>query len=555
MSGNLTTMEDDYIATLRNQAEAILNQPDIGLNPDTIANITEILEKLVAHRPDLEVQHEILQTAYIELERKLSKYVNLYQVMPIGYMNLDVNGFIQEANEACCQLLQTSHDRIIGKCLTDFISRQEQIHFDIHLHKLFTEHALQVDEFHIIRSDNTAINVEVLSRPPRDESSKLCQMVISDITHTKRYVIDVALQETALLLTNSLDLDIVLKHILESVTQIVPCDATFVALWDKDKQSLELVQSHGIEPLIVARQLYVPFTATLKTILEAGEPYLLFNKLESESWPNTTRTGRLVRSYIVCPLFILDELLGFLWVGSYQNTYFTPQHVQDLQMFARQASLAVNNARHYDQSQKLGTMKERQRIARELHDAVKQNLFSASLIADSLREHEDNLPQETSQHLLYLHESLKQALAEMRILLDELQPEHILNLSDKDMLKRLSKRLSNADIKVRINTRLDAALPIPIKVVIYRILQEALTNIETHANAKQVHIQLSCTAEHVSLVIEDDGIGFDPTTTLKGHGLHNMRQRVKETNGHIDMQSQKTGGTRIAITWELTVSA
>jgi len=223
-------------------------------------------------------------------------------------------------------------------------------------------------------------------------------------------------------------------------------------------------------------------------------------------------------------------------------------------MFARQASLAVNNARQHDQSQRLATMNERQRIARELHDAVKQNLFSASLITANMTNNQDKFTKEARQHLHYLHDTLQQALAEMRILLDELQPDHILELPDSDMLKNLSKRLSKSGIKVSLKTHLAAPLPLQIKVIIYRILQEALTNILNHANAQHVDIKLHQTTEQIDLVIEDDGAGFDAAQHSEGRGLKNMVQRVSNSNGNIDIQSQVGKGSQISVAWRLVAS-
>ena len=122
------------------------------------------------------------------------------------------------------------------------------------------------------------------------------------------------------------------------------------------------------------------------------------------------------------------------------------------------------------------------------------------------------------------------------------------------MLKKISKRLSKSGIKVSLKTHLDAALPLPIKVTIYRILQEAITNIQTHANAQHVHIKLSQSAEQIELVIEDNGIGFDTGLNLDGHGLRNMRQRVNSSNGDIDIQSHIGKGTHIAVSWRLATS-
>jgi PAS domain S-box-containing protein len=547
-------MKNDYAGNLRVKAQALLNQRNPDWNGSTAASLNEILEELEVHRIELQIQNENLQDAYAQLEAEKAKYARLYHTMPVGYLHVDINGIIQEANHYCCKLLQIPCQTLLGKRLADFIYPQDQPRFHFHLHKLFTENIPQTDELSIIRPDNSLSYIQIISHPMKGEVPPACHILINDITDTKRQIMDQALQETALLLTSSLDTDTVLERILQLVARIVPCDVAFVALWDAEQQSLSLAQMYGLEMNTDVRGLSMPFTSTLASVFESGEPYLMSYQMVHDGWPDTIDEMlgvTAMRSYIVSPLYIRDERLGFLWVGSRQKQHFTQYHLQDLRMFARQASLAVNNARQSAQSQKLATLSERQRIARELHDAVKQNLFSASLIAANLTKNQGEFTKESKQHLHYVHDSLQQALAEMRILLDELQPDHILDLSDKDMLKNLSNRLSKTGIKVRLKTHLDAPLALELKVIIYRILQEAITNIQTHANAQNVHIKLARTAEQIELVIEDDGSGFDTGVNLVGHGLRNMRQRVSNSNGSIEIQSQIGKGTRIAISWRL----
>jgi PAS domain S-box-containing protein len=550
-------MKNDYAENLRLKAQALLNQRNPDWNDSTAANVSEILEELEVHRIELQIQNENLQDAYAQLETERAKYANLYHTMPVGYLHLDINGFIQEANQYCCKLLQTPCRTLVGKRLADFIYPQDQPRFHFHLHKLFTEHTPQTDELSITHPDKSVSYIQIISHPIKDTVPPACHILINDITDKKRQIIDQALQETALLLTSSLDVDTVLERILQFVARIVPCDVAFVALWDEEQQSLSLAQMYGLETNTDVRGLSIPLTSTLKSVFEQGEPYLMSYQTAYDGWPDAVDEMlgvAAMRSYVVSPLHIRDELLGFLWVGSRQRQHFTQYHLQDLRMFARQASLAVNNARQSTQSQKLATLSERQRIARELHDAVKQNLFSAALIAANLTKNQQEFSKDSNQYIRYLHESLQAALAEMRILLDELQPDHILDLSDKDMLKKLSKRLSKSGIKISLKTHLDAALPLPIKVTIYRILQEAITNIQTHANAQHVHIKLAQSAAQIELVIEDDGIGFDTSANLDGHGLRNMRQRVDSSNGDINIQSQVGKGTHIAVSWRLATT-
>src|SRR5687767_6148430 len=101
-------MKNDYASNLRRQAETLLSQQDKLWNGTTAANIGELLEELDVRRLEVQVQYEELEAAYAQLEVERTKYASLYHSMPVGYLNLDGNGVIQEANQYCSKLLQTS---------------------------------------------------------------------------------------------------------------------------------------------------------------------------------------------------------------------------------------------------------------------------------------------------------------------------------------------------------------------------------------------------------------------------------------------------------------
>jgi PAS domain S-box-containing protein len=194
---------------------------------------------------------------------------------------------------------------------------------------------------------------------------------------------------------------------------------------------------------------------------------------------------------------------------------------------------------------------ERTRLAHDLHDAVTQTLFSASLIAEVLPEIWDMDQVEARKATEELRQLTRGALAEMRTLLLELRPGSLTQARFPDLLKQLSEAvIGRARLPVHLDLSGDYEMPAQVKVVFYRIAQESLNNIVKYARATQVEIQLRRECCDVHLEIRDDGIGFDPSlvkpTSL---GMHIMRERAEAIHAKIKVTSQPGKGTTISLDW------
>ena len=194
---------------------------------------------------------------------------------------------------------------------------------------------------------------------------------------------------------------------------------------------------------------------------------------------------------------------------------------------------------------------ERARLARDLHDAVTQTLFSASLIAEILPDLWDSDLEEAKQSTEELRQLTRGALAEMRTLLLELRPAALTQSRFEDLLKQLSEAtIGRARIPVHLSVEGECGLPPDVQVALYRIAQESLNNIVKYARASQVNIDLmlSCTGLH--LEIRDNGTGFDmqnvrPTSL----GMRIMRERAQAIGADFELLSKPGKGTTVSVTW------
>lgn len=202
---------------------------------------------------------------------------------------------------------------------------------------------------------------------------------------------------------------------------------------------------------------------------------------------------------------------------------------------------------------------ERTRLARELHDAVTQTLFSTTLIADVLPDIWEMNYAEGRRRLEELRVLTRGALAEMRTLLVELRPNALVEVPLPTLLRQLVDALTG---RARINIQLSAEdseaagskrglkLPADVQVGLYRIAQEALNNVVKHARASEAVITLR-TGDIVRLTVADNGKGFDPALVTADHlGLRIMRERAESIGAKFSIYSEPGEGTQITVVWQ-----
>lgn len=193
---------------------------------------------------------------------------------------------------------------------------------------------------------------------------------------------------------------------------------------------------------------------------------------------------------------------------------------------------------------------ERTRLARDLHDAVTQTLFSATLIADVLPDLWELNQFEARKRLEELRQLTRGALAEMRTLLVELRPNALVEVPLPILLRQLSDALTGrARIQIQLSVEGDRKLPPDVQVVLYRIAQEALNNVVKHARATQAFVSLRL-GDQVRLSVTDNGSGFDPALVTADHlGLRIMRERADSIKASLNVYSEPEEGTQISIIW------
>jgi signal transduction histidine kinase len=346
-------------------------------------------------------------------------------------------------------------------------------------------------------------------------------------------------------ITSRLDRQNVLQMIADGARQLTRSNGTAVYLLEGDLLRLAVLSD---DPALKnGPDLAVGYTIPVKQSLgrvafETGKPLL----------NPDVRRRIAIRSYLGVPLMAGARPIGLLVAVDKMDGPLTSGDERILTLLASSAVIGLENARLYAEAEQSAAQAERERLARDLHDAVTQTLFAASLIAEVLPQIWENDPEDGRRRLEDLRQSTRGALAEMRALLLELRPNALLQVETGELFKYLVNAfVGRTRVPARLIYEGGFALPDEVKVGLYRIAQEALNNIAKHAEAEQVVITFMSQPEGVTLEVRDDGIGFDPGATTAEHlGLRIMQERAAAIGATFSIESSPGLGTTVCVHWK-----
>jgi signal transduction histidine kinase len=248
-------------------------------------------------------------------------------------------------------------------------------------------------------------------------------------------------------------------------------------------------------------------------------------------------------------------VLGAVWLANKAGGgSFTAADEHLITLLAAHAGSALANARLYERSRELTVVEERTRMARELHDAVAQKLFSLRLTADAAATLVDRAPDRAVAEVRRVRDLAGEALAELRSVIFALRPAE---LEDAGLAATLGKHVEILDRvhEAALRWAADSVPPLPAEVedVVFRVAQEALRNALQHSGAPRVDVSLrGARSDGFDLVLEvaDDGRGFDVPAAERGSrrlGLTSMRERAASVGGQFEIMSAPGAGTRVRL--------
>jgi two-component system nitrate/nitrite sensor histidine kinase NarX len=372
---------------------------------------------------------------------------------------------------------------------------------------------------------------------------------------------------------STLELQPLLDLILDQLRTVI--DYTGASILILEGEDLTVQAYRGPIPREEAQQLRFPVEEALvnRQVLQQRKPTIipdvrgdtrLARMFRQTAGGGLESTFGYVRSWLGVPLMVKGEVLGMLTLDHRQPRHFSARHAGLVLTFANQVAVAIENAQLYEHAEASAVAAERNRLARDLHDAVTQTLFSSSIIAEVLPRLWERDPEEARRRLQELRELTRGALAEMRTLLLELRPSALVEAHLSNLLRQLAESVTGrARVPVALEVEGECDLDAEVKVALYRIAQEALNNVAKHAGATRATVSLRClpspseeegTGARLELCICDDGSGFDPGGVAPDSlGLGIMRERAEAIGAELAIESSPGEGTQIQISWRSRV--
>ncbi|HEX9141382.1 MAG TPA: GAF domain-containing sensor histidine kinase, partial [Gaiellaceae bacterium] len=359
-----------------------------------------------------------------------------------------------------------------------------------------------------------------------------------------------SLNEIGGALVGELELEPLLDLIATRLRELI--GARLVAIALPAGEGLRIAAADGEGASDLASVSHLEFDSKTGRVLERGRSERIDSLLEDPEVNQdiARRLGALTGLYV--PLLARERPIGVLVAHDKMgpDPRFTSADLRLAEQFANRASIAVDLSRQVarDALRRVvaGQELERRRLARELHDETGQALTSILLGLRSVEETKS--ADELRSAMSDLRELVVATLQDVRRLAVQLRPKALDDFGLAAALERLAQTFSETtEMHVEFEAQLgEARLPAEVETTLYRIVQEALTNIVKHAEATRVSILLVRKAATATVVIEDDGRGFDPEDVrAEGMGLTGMRERVELHDGRLTVESSPMSGTTL----------
>ena len=503
-------------------------------------------------------------------KEKESLFRNIFDAIGDGLILQDIStGLVIEANQVAVRMHGYERDEFIGLPITKFLQSESQ-----HLVTQYAEAVKAGTLFEAVavhvHQDGSPFHVEWHGTSLTYEGQQYLLFTIRDVSQrieeesAIRKSVEERTQEQSKLLEISeafaSALEVKPGFILEQFRGII--EYTHAGLFAVEESTLIVLTTHNPKELEQAPPLNIQLDVpeTLTSLFKKQRPIRIADVKGTElaaeflrSFLSDEAAAMLkgAQSWMWVPLTVKGRLIAVIGLAHSEPDYFKARHADMAMTLANQVAITLVNAELFEDAQALAALQERQRLARNLHDAVNQSLFSAGLIAEVLPRLMEKDSNEARRALEDLRKLIRGAIAEMRMLVAELRPLALTESNLSDLLHQLANAFTGrTNVPVAVVIAGDATLLSEVQVAFYRICQEALNNIAKHAGASRVKINLQYTADKVEMHIHDDGRGFDPNLSLPGHyGLGMMTERAETAGAKLEIISRPDKGSEIILRW------
>lgn len=402
-------------------------------------------------------------------------------------------------------------------------------------------------------SANTGDELEELA----EQFNLMASQLQESYKHLERKVADrtkelATLNAIAAQVSHSLDLEAIMDSALDQVLEAVNMDTGQAFRLEENTQTLVSISHRGLSDAFIKLTTRLQLGSSLAgQAAERGKPIISRASDYLESEPRELLRKEGLQLVISIPLIAQGRAVGAINLGSRKLRTISSEELSLLASIGHQIGVAVENARLYEQAQQLAVMKERNRLARDLHDSVTQALYGVTLYSEAAsRQLLSGDTQLVADHLCEIRNTAQESLREMRLLIFELR---LPMLKSEGLAAALQARLEAVEARVGLETDFrtegEGHLSPDVEEGLYRIAQEALNNALRHAHARSVSVSLHLNNQTVALEVADDGIGFDPPAAQEqgGFGLRGMEERAARLGGTLRVESRPGEGSKITV--------
>jgi signal transduction histidine kinase len=358
------------------------------------------------------------------------------------------------------------------------------------------------------------------------------------------------LLEAVLAVAEDLDLDAVLERVVAAACGLV--DARYGALGvvdEYDPTQLSSFVHHGMDASTIARMGALPTgRGILGELLRHPRPLRLDDLTQHPAASGLPDGHPPMGSFIGAPIRVRGDVFGNLYLTEKRGGGpFTAADEASVVALAAVAGSAIANVKLAVRSRELSLVRERDRIARDLHDTVIQNLYATGLgLQAAQRAGAD--PGTVQSRITRAVESIDAIVKEIRATIFALQDDPSTANGARARLLAVSEEMASLlgfPPRLRLDGPIDTTVDRDLTEQLVPVLRETLTNVAKHARATTVAVRIEVVEEHLELEVVDDGVGLPEALRPNGMGITNIRERALLLGGQADLSSVDGGGTRV----------
>ena len=354
-------------------------------------------------------------------------------------------------------------------------------------------------------------------------------------------------------ITSRLDIEQVLNSVTDKSRALVGGEVSFLCLLDHSQRNLSLQTFSGSDDAAVGDVTIVKDHDLTATIV--GSEKAVVCGIDSCREGCAILSQKYRGSHLAAPLRINEQIIGALCVGSSSPQRFGEESAELLTKLANTAAIALENARLYEQAERIATLEERRRIAAEMHDGLGQTLSYLGLMTDQVVDFLSNEKEEAAmERLHHTRETIEKATGDVRKAINQLMDEDPIRMDLCDQMEMVAREFSSAGTSmIEWNPKgiISCSCSTEMNEQVIHIVREALTNAVSHAHAERIYLQFNRNNGIYTLNIEDNGDGFDSSQpSPSGHfGLRIMKARALRVGGSLTIHSAPGQGTQVILSF------